>query len=298
MKIIDLPLPEPGPGQIRIRVHASALNPADAKTVTGGTKILHAGVFPMVVGFDFSGVVDTLGKNVSGFKQGDEVFGHLPYSRATRLGAFAEYTIANAGALAKKPSEILHTVAAASATSGLTALQSLRNLGKLISSGHVLIIGASGGVGSVAVGVAQKLGARVTAICSTHAVDFVKELGADEVIDRRKVSPLQTVSGPFNVVFDAAAAFSWQASRHLIERGGAYVTTMPSAAFFRDKIASLLTPTHAHFVIVKPRGIDIDLLGSWLKHGLKVPIFQTVKIKDVPAGLKLLQAGGTVHGWE
>lgn len=295
LKIVDLPLPEPRSGQVRIRVHASALNPADIKSITGEAKILHARVFPMVVGFDFSGVIDALGKNVSGLEQGDEVFGHLPYGRATRLGAFAEYTLAKATALAKKPAGIAHTIAAASATSGLTALQSLRDIGKLASSGHVLIIGASGGVGSVAVGIAHKLGARVTAICATHAVDFVKELGAEEVIDRLKVSPFQAASGPFNVIFDTAAASSWQASRHLIARGGAYVTTLPTPAFFRDKLASIVTPTRAHFVIVKPREEDLDLLGSWLSHGLKVPIFQTVKIKDVAAGLKRLEAG-TLRG--
>ena len=73
------------------------------------------------------------------------------------------------------------------------------------------------------------------------------------------------------------------------------MTTLPTPAFFRDKLASIVTPTRAHFVIVKPRTQDIDLLGSWLKHGLKVPIFQTVKIKDVAAGLKRLQSGA-VHG--
>ena len=295
LKIIDLPIPEPGPGQVRIRVLMSALNPADFKSVTGEMKILHAGVFPIVVGFDFSGVVDALGKNVSGLKQGDEVFGLLPYSRATRHGTFAEYTLANADALAKKPAGISHTIAASSATSCLTALQSLRDIGKLVSGGHVLIIGASGGVGSVAVGVAQKLEARVTAICSTHAVDFVNDLGADEVIDRLKVDPLQTARGPFNVVFDAAGAYSWKSTRHLIENGGAYVTTLPSLTFFRDKLVSVVSSTHAHFVIVKPRAQDLDLLGSWLGQGLKVPIFQTVKVKDVAAGLKHLQAGA-VHG--
>ncbi len=123
LRIIDLPQPEPGPGQVRIHVHASALNPADGRTITGKTKILHAGGFPMVVGFDFSGVVDALGKNVLGLKQGDEVFGHLPYGRATRLGAFAEYTLAKANALAQKPKDVSHTIVAASATAGLTALQ-------------------------------------------------------------------------------------------------------------------------------------------------------------------------------
>ena len=80
----------------------------------------------------------------------------------------------------------------------------------------MLVIGASGGVGSVAVGVALKLGACVTAICATHAVDFVKELGAEEVIDHLKVSPFQTARGPFNVVFDTAAAFSWKESRDFL----------------------------------------------------------------------------------
>ena len=79
----------------------------------------------------------------------------------------------------------------------------------------------------------------MTAICATHAVDFVKELGAEEVIDRLKVSPLQTASGPFNLVFDAAAAFSWQASRHLIERGGAYVTTLPPSDSYGISFAVL-----------------------------------------------------------
>jgi NADPH:quinone reductase-like Zn-dependent oxidoreductase len=290
-----MPLPEPGPGQVRIRVHASALNPADFKSITGETKILHARVFPMVVGFDFSGVIDALGKDVSGFERGEEVFGHLPYGRATRLGSFAEYTLVNAAALAKKPIGIAHTIAAASATSGLTALQSLRDIGRLAPGGRVLIIGASGGVGSVAVGVAQKLGARVTAICSTHAVDFVTELGADEVIDRLKPSPLQTARGSFNVIFDTAAASSWKASHRLIEKGGAYVTTLPSLAFFLDKLVSIASPTRAHFVIVKPRAQDLDLLGKWLSQGLKVPIFQTIKVRDVAAGLKRLQAGA-VHG--
>jgi len=295
LKIIDLPTPEPGPGQVRIRVLASALNPADFKSVTGEAKILHARIFPMVVGFDFSGVVDAMGKNVSGLKQGDEVFGHLPYGRATRLGAFAEYTLANANALAKKPAGISHAIAAASATAGLTSLQSLRDIGKLTSGGHVLIIGASGGVGSVAVGIAQKLGARVTAICATHAVNFVTDLGADEVIDRLKVAPMQTARGSFNVVFDTAAASSWKESRHLIGKGGAYVTTLPSIGFLWDKLCSIVTHSRAHFVIVKPRPQDLDLLGSWLSQGLKVPIFQTVKVKDVAAGLKRLQAGA-VHG--
>ena len=295
MKIIEMPIPDPGPGQVRIRVLASSLNNADYKSLTGATKILHSSAFPMVVGYDYSGVIDALGGYIPGIKPGDEIFGHLPYSRATRFGTFAEFTLVNANEFAKKPAGISHSLAASSATSCLTALQSLRDVGKLTSGGSVLVIGASGGVGSAAIGVAQKLGARVTAICSTHAVDFVKELGADEVIDRLKVNFLQAARGPFSVVFDTAAAYSWKASRHLLEKGGAYVTTLPSLAFFRNKLASIFTSPRAHFVIVKSRAGDLDLVGSWLGTGLKVPIFQTIKVKDAAAGLKRFQAGA-VHG--
>jgi NADPH:quinone reductase len=137
LRIIDLPKPEPGPGQVRIRVLASALNPADFKSVTGEAKILHARVFPMIVGYDFSGIVDACGKNTTGYERGDEVFGHLPYGRTTRLGAFAEFTVTNANALAKKPAGISHVIAASSATSCLTSLQSLRDIGTLAQGGSV-----------------------------------------------------------------------------------------------------------------------------------------------------------------
>jgi NADPH:quinone reductase len=287
----ELPVPEPGPGQVRVRVHASAINPADHKSVTGSVKILHGRSFPMVVGYDYSGVVDALGPGVTAWAPGDEVFGFLPYGGSTKSGAFAELLVASATAMAKKPAAISHGVAAAAATPALTALQAMLDAGRLGTGGRVLLIGASGGVGAVAIGVALKLGASVTAVCATHAVDFVTELGPDEVIDRSKQDPLKTARGPFDVVFDAAAAHGWSTTKQLLGPGGAYVTTLPSLAFFGHKLASLFSATRCSFIIVKPKASDLEQLARWLGEGLKVPIESTVPVREVKTALARMMKG-------
>jgi NADPH:quinone reductase len=291
MKLVELPTPEPGPGHVRVRVHASAVNPSELKVATGEVKFLHGRTFPMVLGYDFSGVIDRVGAGVATVAEGDEVFGFLPYSGSNKLGAFAEYTVSAASGLARKPASASHAVAAAAATPAITALQSLRDLGRLPSGGRTLIIGASGGVGALAVGVAKKLGAEVVAVCATHAVDFVKELGAEVVIDRKKEDPLRVAKGPFDVVFDAAAVSSWSATRHLLGKGGVYVTTLPGPAIVFHLGLSLFTATRAKIVIVKSRTDDLALVGRWLTEGLKVPIDSTVPVRDVVAGIKRLAAG-------
>jgi NADPH:quinone reductase-like Zn-dependent oxidoreductase len=291
MKLIELPTPEPGASQVRVKVHSSAVNPSELKVATGATKFLHGRNFPMVLGYDFSGVVDRVGAGVATVAEGDEVFGFLPYSGSNRLGAFAEYTVSAASGLTRKPAGVSHTVAAAAATPAITALQSLRDLGRLPSYGHTLIIGASGGVGALGVGVAKKLGADVVAVVATHAVHFVKGLGADSVIDRKREDPPRVANGPFDVVFDAAAASSWSATRHLLGKRGVYVTTLPGAAIVLQLGLSLLTTTRAKIVIVRNRADDLALLGRWLTEGLQVPIDSTVPVRDVVAGIKRMAAG-------
>jgi NADPH:quinone reductase-like Zn-dependent oxidoreductase len=291
LAVTELPVPEPGPGQVRVRVHASALNPADFKTVTGSIKFLHGRSFPLVVGYDFSGVVDAIGSNVTGYALGDEVFGFLPYGGSTKQGAFAEQLIASASAIARKPASVGHTVAAAAATPALTALQAMLDVGRLGKGGKVLLIGASGGVGSLALGVARKLGASVTAVCSTHAVDFVRELGASEVIDRTKSDPLVAAGGGYDVVFDAAAAHRWSAVRHLLTTNGTYVTTLPSVSLFVDMALSVVSSTRCRFVAVKPKGADLEQLGRWLDEELKVPIESTVPVREVATALARMMRG-------
>ena len=295
MTVTELPIPAPGSGQVRVKVIASAVNPADHKAPTGEVKFLHGRRFPMVMGYDFSGVIDALGPGVTGLSQGDEVFGFLAYGGSTKQGAYAEFLVTPVTQLALKPKAVSHAMAAAAATPALTALQGLRDDGKLASGGRVLVIGASGGVGSLAVGIARKLGAQVDAVCSTHAVEFVRELGADLVIDRKKEDPLVAAKGPYDVILDAAAAHSFSKTRHSLKPGGTYVTTLPSPAFALDKLKTLVSAQSCKMILLKPLPADLELLGKWLTEGLKVPIDSTIPVREVPAALQRM-IGGEMKG--
>ena len=189
LAVADLPTPEPGANQVRVRVHAAALNPADFKVVTGSLKILHGRRFPMTVGYDYSGVVEAVGAGVQ-LAVGAEVFGFLPYAMGNQRGSFAELLIADVAQLAAKPAGVSHVIAAAAATPGLTALQTLRDLGRIAAPRvrALLVTGASGGVGALAIGVARKLGATVTAIGSGKGFDPARALGATTVFDRMEAS--------------------------------------------------------------------------------------------------------------
>jgi len=139
---IDALLPTPGHGEVRVRVVASALNPADYKVVLGTLKFLHARNRPLIVGYDFSGTVDAVGPSVTEVSMGDDVFGFLPYGPGNNRGAFAEALVAKSDEIAVKPSPVSHEIAAASATTGLTAIQSIRDLGRLPAAGGQVLVTA------------------------------------------------------------------------------------------------------------------------------------------------------------
>ena len=291
-QLMELEPPLPGRGQVRVKVVSSAVNPADVRVVNGDFvgRLLHANVSPLVVGYDFSGTVERLGDGVDDLKVGDEVFGFLAYASSTRQGAFAELITADRSAMARKPPNVPHEIAAAAATPAITALQCLRNLGRLGPSGRVLLIGAAGGVGSLAIGVARRLGAKVVAVCSTYATDFVRGLGADEVVDRRQRNTL-AVPGPFDVVFDAAAAHGYLACQHQLGPHGAYVTTLPSPGVFLGKLTSLFSSRRCEFIAVKALRQDLELLATWLAGGLSVPIDTRFPVREARAALDRLSKG-------
>jgi NADPH:quinone reductase-like Zn-dependent oxidoreductase len=183
LKLEDIEKPVPNDDQILVRVRAASVNPYDWHFVEGTPYIMRAmGVGlrkpkDTRLGVDFAGTVEAVGKDVTQFKPGDEVFGG-------RGGAFAQYVCPRATrAVALKPANMSFEDAASVNIAGITALQALRDKGKVQPGQKVLINGASGGVGTFAVQIAKSLGADVTGVCSTRNVDLVKSLGADHVID-------------------------------------------------------------------------------------------------------------------
>ena len=272
MKVVEMPVPEPGDGEVRVRVVASALNPADFKVAKGTVKFLHARNFPMVLGYDFSGTVDELGRGVDGIATGAEVFGFVPYSPTNRRGTFA-----------------------AAATPGATAIQSLRDLGRLREGMNVVVSGCSGGVGSIGVWIAKKLGGKVIAVGLGRGLELASAMGADRVVDRKKEDVAAVLRGPFDVFFDAAAAYRWSEWRGRLAPGGTFVTTLPSLAFVVDKLSSLVSGTRCAVVMVKSKPADLRLLGEWLTAGLVVPVDRTISLAEVPQHLARLE-GGEVLG--
>lgn len=183
LKIKEIAKPEVSDDAVLVRVRASSINVAEWYGMTGLpiARILGGGLVKPKdtrLGADFAGVVEAVGKNVTDFKRGDEVFGG-------RSGAYAEY-VSVKNAIALKPANVTMEEAASVPTAGITALQGLRDHGKIQPGQKVLIHGASGGVGSFAIQIAKALGADVTAVCSTKNVEHARRLGADHVIDYTK----------------------------------------------------------------------------------------------------------------
>ncbi|MEO8069684.1 MAG: NAD(P)-dependent alcohol dehydrogenase [Flavobacteriales bacterium] len=291
---ISVPLPEPGRGEVRVKVHTSAINPADFKVVLGSMKFLHARNKPLIVGYDFSGTIVAVGAGVKDDAVGDEVFGFLPYSPMNRRGAFAEFLIARSSDLAIKPSPVTHAQASAVATSGVSALQAMRDLGGLRSGHRVLITGASGGVGLLAVSIARRLGASVTAVGSGRGLELARLHGAEAVIDRKAGSVLNALKGPYDVIFDPATAYRWRTMKPYLKPGGAFVTTLPSVAFFIDKLASLFSSTRVGFLNVKARPADLNQLAEWMMSGMQVTVDHTIPVRDVAKSMAKLKNGGVV----
>ncbi|MHC5020937.1 MAG: NADP-dependent oxidoreductase [Planctomycetota bacterium] len=293
LQLLDVPEPAAGPGEVRVQVHASACNPADFKIVQrmAGAGFIHAKVLPLVPGCDFAGVLDHVGEGVADLAPGDAVYGHLPYRSANRQGAFAERITISAGEVGRVPKGVEHATAAAAATVGLTALQGLRDQGGLEGGGRVLVLGASGGVGSLAAGIAKRLGAHVTGVCSSYAVEFVRSLGADAVVDRTTADPLQHTA-PFDVVFDTTGRYSYGACAKVLTPEGAFVTVLPTVGFLLGKIRTLFSRRRCRLVVVRSKRADLEQLGAWLADGLPVQIAECVPVRDVASALERLQAGG------
>ncbi len=290
VKLGQIPKPTPGPNEVRIKVIASAVNPAEEKVIRGDFtgRFLHARTSPLVVGWDVSGTVDTVGDGVADVQVGDAVWGHLEFSPSQNQGSFAEYVTMPRDAVAVKPDEVSHQVAAAAATVTMTALQSLRDLGGLGEGGRALIIGAGGGIGSVAVGIASRLGAHVTGVCSTRDIDRVKALGADSVIDRRSSDPLDDTS-TYDVIFDTPAVHSFGQCAHILSAGGTYVTTLPGTSLITGMLRALFSSKRCRFVQVSSRRADLELVGRWLSEGMDVPIDSRYELTELDDALRRQQ---------
>ncbi|MFI0977863.1 NADP-dependent oxidoreductase [Streptomyces sp. NPDC021093] len=222
LKEVRLPRPTPGPGEVLVRVHAAGVNPTDWKHRSMAGLML--GEPPFVLGWDVSGVVEEAGLGVTLFKPGDEVFGMLPYPYGH--GSHAEYATGPARAFAPKPAGIDHVQAGALPLAALTAWQAIVDTAHVRAGQRVLIHAAAGGVGHLAVQIAKTLGAYVIGTASAPKHDFVRGLGADEVIDYRSTDVTEAVRDA-DVVVDAQGSEHAVRSLRSLRPGGLLVSLRP-----------------------------------------------------------------------
>jgi NADPH:quinone reductase-like Zn-dependent oxidoreductase len=220
VRITDVDQPVPKDNEVLIRVHVAAVNPLDSHLMRGKPYVMRL-AFGLRkprdtrVGRDVAGVVEAAGRSVSQFKAGDEVFGVC-------LGAFAEYACASESKLAVKPGNVSFEQAAAAPIAALTALQALRDHGRIQAGQKVLINGAAGGVGTFAVQIAKSFGADVTGVCSTGSAGLVQSLGADHVIDYTR-EDFTRRREQYDLIFDLVANHSLRAYRRILNPNGTYV---------------------------------------------------------------------------
>lgn len=211
------PTPKPGPGEALIRVHAAGVNPADWKVREGYLKAFIAHPMPLILGWDVSGVVEELGEGVKAFGGGEEVFAQTDIARD---GAYAEFMVCAVDRLTRKPSGIDHIAAAATPVAAMAAWQGLFGEADLQPGQTVLIHGGAGGVGSFAIQLAKWKGARVIATGSAENGAFMRELGADQVVDYRKQRFEEAVKD-VDLVFDNIGGDTQARSWAIIKPGGA-----------------------------------------------------------------------------
>lgn len=218
VEVSDIPKPEPGAGECLIRVKACSVNPADWKYVAGHWRFVTGKRFPRLIGTDFAGIVEAVGPGTTNFSPGDEVIGSInPF----KTGAAAEFVVAAARGLWRKPKNMTFTEAAGVPIAGGTAFIAFAEAGRSLRGIDVLITGAGGGVGHLAVQLAAYLGARVTAVCSAGKSDFVRSLGAARAIDYT-IEDVAAADERFDIILDCAAVYRYKTARPLLKPGGVY----------------------------------------------------------------------------
>lgn len=221
LALADVARPAPKDKQLLVRVHAASINPIDWKVCQGYFPLLPGQRMPMIPGSDFSGVVEAAGSAVQGFSPGDEVFGLL----GGGVGhTFAEYVAAPEKLVVAKPAALSHAQAAALPLAGVTALTGLKRVIGLKSGQRLFVNGGSGGVGSIAVQYARHLGAEVIASCSSDNAQWVRELGAAQVVDYRSRNPAEVLEG-LDAVFDTIGNLHADDYFGCLKRGGVFATT-------------------------------------------------------------------------
>jgi NADPH:quinone reductase-like Zn-dependent oxidoreductase len=267
LTLCEIDKPFPGDNEVLIRVHAVSLNAADYRS-------MKMGIIPKkkIFGADVAGTIESVGKNASIFKPGDEVMGDLA---SFGFGGLAEYVAAPEGALVLKPGQVSFEAAAALPLAAMTALQSLRNKGNIQKGEKVLIVGSAGSVGPFAVQIAKYFGAEVTGVCSSKNLDQTLSIGADHVIDYTKEDFLKS-NERYNLILAINGNYPLTGYRRILAPDGRYVMVGGSLSqIFKSLLFGWILSSGSKkmgSLSAKPNKQDLEFLGALLGNGSIKPV--------------------------
>jgi NADPH:quinone reductase-like Zn-dependent oxidoreductase len=295
LELEELPSPEPGPGEVRVRVRAASVFSGDWHVVRGAPFFVRFATGLRrprnpIPGIDLAGIVDVTGPGVTDLEPGDEVFGFA-------AGSLAELVCVPAGQLVRRPANMALADAATVPEAGMTALQALRDHGRVQPGQRVLVIGASGGVGTFAVQIAKALGAEVTGVCGPTNQELVRSIGADHVIDYTRTD-VTSAGERYNVILQLAGTASPGRLRRALVPGGTLVLSNGTgrvAGVDRILAATILNPFVRERLAVfetKENGADLATLAAMIEAGQVRPVIdRTYPLAEAGEALRYLEAG-------
>jgi NADPH:quinone reductase-like Zn-dependent oxidoreductase len=302
LELRDIDRPSIGDDDVLVRVRAAGVDPGVWHLMTGQPYLVRAMGFGLrkptvaVRGRDVAGVVEAVGTRVTRVHAGDEVYG------TCESGSFAEYAAAPAKRLASKPVNLSFEQAAVVPISGVTALQAVRDYGRVQLEHRVMVIGAAGGVGSFAVQIAKAFGARVTGVCSTAKVDLVRSLGADDVIDYTQ-NEIDSTGARYDVVIDTAGnrplallrrAMTPRATLVLVggEQGRGRVLGGFDRQLLRAPLVSMFVRQRLRSLAAKERAEDLDALSRLIESRAVTPVIdRTYPLAEAPDAIRYVAEG-------
>jgi NADPH:quinone reductase-like Zn-dependent oxidoreductase len=290
LSVREVPVPQPGRGQVQVRVRVASLNPVDFKLRSGMLRMVNRPKRPAITGKDFAGEITALGPDVQGYTVGQRVFGSVDPMGGQ--GSCAQFVALSTNLIAAIPDALSDEVAASLPVASGTALQALSDIAQLQYGQTILITGASGAVGASAVQLARSIGARITGVCSTANIDYVRSIGAEHVIDY-KTDKWQNSDEHFAVIFDAAATATFLSAKPRLNTAGIYINTMPGPGLILAALVARLTSRQRCVpFLLKTNAELLERVATLSANNVIVPrISEVVDLDQVGSAQRRMQEG-------
>ncbi|WP_067728764.1 NADP-dependent oxidoreductase [Oceanobacillus damuensis] len=308
LRLAEVPLPEIDEYEVLTEIHAASINPLDFRIRNGEVKLLINYKMPLVLGNDFSGIVTKVGKKVTGFRVGDEVYGR---PRESKIGTFAEYISVHEDDIALKPENLSFEEAASIPLVGLTSYQALHEILQLQKGQKILIHAGAGGVGTIAIQLAKLMGATVATTASEASRELVRSLGADEIINY-KTDKFEDILESYDATFDTLGGKTLEKSFTVLKDGGKVISIsgLPNARFAKERglgflktmllsvVSKKLTTLEKkqnvqyRYLFMKPSGEQLRIIADFIESGKIEPVIDRVfSFEDAQKAIEYSESG-------